>query len=110
MVSDETRLVIDRAKEIYARLQPELESQHMNRFVAIEPGSGEYFLGYTFDEAVNPPRRSIPLESHTPSALAIVRRSTSGCCDDEGILPFLWPPKSCSQPSVPAARPEIRLT
>ena len=53
MVSPDTRLVIDRAKRLYAeRLQAELESQHRNRFVAIEPESGEYFLGDTFDEAV----------------------------------------------------------
>lgn len=54
MVSSETRSVIDRAKRIYAdRLRADLESKHLNRFVAIEPESGEWFLGDTFDEAVN---------------------------------------------------------
>lgn len=53
MVSADVRSVIDRAKRIYAdQLQAALESQHRNRFVAIEPESGDYFLGDTFDEAV----------------------------------------------------------
>jgi hypothetical protein len=61
MVSAETKFVIDRAKEIYAtRLQAELETQHLNRFVAIEPESGEYFLGDTFDGAVNAARTKYP--------------------------------------------------
>jgi hypothetical protein len=52
MVSAETKSVIERAKRIYAdRLQAELEAQHLNRYVAIEPESGEHFLGDTFDEA-----------------------------------------------------------
>jgi hypothetical protein len=59
MVSAETRSVIDRAKQIYAnQLQRDLESQHVDRFVAIEPESGEYFLGDTFDEAVKSARTS----------------------------------------------------
>lgn len=53
MVSADTKSVIERAKQIYAdRLQTVLEPQHLNRFVAIEPESGDYFLGDTFDEAV----------------------------------------------------------
>jgi len=67
MVSAETKSVIDRAKQIYAsRLQSDLESQHMDRFVAIEPESGEYFLGETFDEAVKSARTKYPTRvSHT---------------------------------------------
>ncbi len=61
MVSAETKLVIDRAKQIYAnRLQAELESRHMDQFVAIEPESGEHFLGDTFDEAVKLARTKYP--------------------------------------------------
>ncbi len=61
MVSDETRAVIDRAKRLYAnRLRADLESQHMGRFVAIEPESGDYFLGDTFDEAVMSARTKYP--------------------------------------------------
>lgn len=67
MVSADTKAVIDRAKRIYAeQLQATLESQHANRFVAIEPESGEYFLGDTFDEAVKPARAKHPSRlSHT---------------------------------------------
>lgn len=67
MVSPETRSLIDRAKQIYAdQLQTKLESQHMDRFVAIEPESGEYFLGDTFDEAVKSARTKYPSRlSHT---------------------------------------------
>ena len=42
------------------------ESQHVDRFVAIEPESGEYFLGDTFDEAVKSARTKYPSRlSHT---------------------------------------------
>lgn len=67
MVSADTRSVIDRAKQIYAnQLRAALESQHLDRFVAIEPESGEYFLGDTFDEAVKSARTKYPSRlSHT---------------------------------------------
>ncbi len=54
MISADTKAVIARAKRIYAeQLQALLEPRQLNRFVAIEPESGEYFLGDSFDEAVN---------------------------------------------------------
>lgn len=67
MVSAGTKSLIDRAKPIYAnQLQSDLESQHMDRFVAIEPESGEYFLRNTFDEAVKSARTKYPSRlSHT---------------------------------------------
>ena len=67
MVSAETKSVIDRAKHIYAtQWQSDLEAQHMDRFVAIEPESGEYFLADTFDEAVKSARTKYPSRlSHT---------------------------------------------
>lgn len=67
MVSAETKSVIDRAKQIYAnQLQTALESQHRDQFVAIEPESGDYFLGDTFDEAVKSSRAKYPSRlSHT---------------------------------------------
>jgi hypothetical protein len=67
MVSAETQSVIVRAKQIYAdRLQRELESRHMDRFVAIEPESGEHFLGDTLDAAVKSARTKYPGRlSHT---------------------------------------------
>ncbi len=46
--------VARRAELIYAeRLQSDLERDHLHEFVAIEPDSGEYFLGKTFSEAVH---------------------------------------------------------
>jgi hypothetical protein len=67
MVSAETKSVIARAKAIYAgQLQADLESRCRDRFVAIEPESGEYFLGDTFDEAVKSARARYPTRlSHT---------------------------------------------
>ena len=67
MVSADTKSVIERAKRIYSeQLQTVLEPQHMDRFVAIEPESGEYFLGDTFDEAVKSARAKQPSRlSHT---------------------------------------------
>jgi hypothetical protein len=67
MVSAETKSVIDRARQIYTnQLQTELETRHMNRYVAVEPESGEYFLGDTFDEAVKSARTKYPSRlSHT---------------------------------------------
>lgn len=67
MVSAETKSVIERDRRIYTeRLQTALQFQHTNRFVAIEPESGEYFLGDTFDEAVQSARAKYPSRlSHT---------------------------------------------
>ena len=61
MISEHSQSVAKRAKELYAeRLQTELESEHLNRFVAIEPESAEYFLGDTFSEAVGAARVAHP--------------------------------------------------
>ena len=67
MVSAETKSVIERAKRIYdEQLRAGLEPGHLNRFVAIEPESGEYFVGNTFDEAVKLARAKHPTRlSHT---------------------------------------------
>jgi hypothetical protein len=67
MVSADTKSVIERAKRIYAeRLRAVLEPDQLNRFVAIEPDSGEYFLGDTLDEAVKAARAKHPARlSHT---------------------------------------------
>src|SRR5262249_1637557 len=67
MVSADTKSVIERAKQIYSeQLQTVLETQHRNPYVAIEPDSGEYFLGETFDEAVKSARATYPSRlSHT---------------------------------------------
>ena len=78
MVSPEGKSIIDRANRIYAdRLQLDLERDHFNRFVAIEPESGEFFLGDTLDEAVQsavqkyPSRRSFTIRIGHRAALHI---------------------------------------
>ena len=54
MLSDEARRVADMAKSLYdEKYRSTLEKNNHGAFVCIEPESGEYFLGATFDEAVN---------------------------------------------------------
>ncbi len=67
MISVETKSIIDRAKCIYAeQLQKNLEEQHLHQYVAIEPDSGEYFLGDTFDEAIKAAAAKYPTRlTHT---------------------------------------------
>ncbi len=52
---------VHRAEEIYvAKLRSVLEPQHVGEFVAIEPESGDYFLGKTLTEATRAARTSYP--------------------------------------------------
>jgi len=52
---------VRRAEEVYeTRLRAVLESEHTDEFVAIEPDSGDYFLGKTLSEAMGAARRSYP--------------------------------------------------
>lgn len=61
MVSSSTQSVVDRAKKIYAeRLQAELEAGHRDRFVAIEPESGDSFLGDTLLEVAKAAAEKYP--------------------------------------------------
>jgi hypothetical protein len=54
MLSDKARLIAEKAKQIYEeQLRERLESSDHGRFVCIEPESGDFFLGDTFDDAVN---------------------------------------------------------
>jgi len=54
MLSSASRAVANKAKQIYAeKLRERLESSDHGRFVCIEPESGDFFLGDTFDDAVN---------------------------------------------------------
>lgn len=53
--------IANRAKRIYEeRLRATLEQSHLNEFVAIEPISGDYFLGQTLSEAIGASRRKYP--------------------------------------------------
>ena len=60
MISDETRAVIDQAKKIYEEMRHALEAEYRDRFVAIEPESGDYFLADSFDAAVKAARLAHP--------------------------------------------------
>lgn len=55
------------AERIYnERLRGQLEGLHRNEFVAIEPMSGDYFLGRTLSEALGSARSAHPNRlSHT---------------------------------------------
>ena len=58
---NESKSVAEAAREIYAsRLREVLESNHMHEFVAIEPVSGDYFLGRTLSEAIGASRKKYP--------------------------------------------------
>ena len=61
MVSKHTLDVADRATRIYeSRLRDQLEETHLHAFVAVEPDSGEYFLGDTLSEAIGAARDAHP--------------------------------------------------
>lgn len=52
---------VRRAEEIYiTRLRAVLEPEHTDEFVAIEPDSGDYFLGNTLNEATQAARAKYP--------------------------------------------------
>lgn len=48
------------ARPIFESLKSKLEAEHLNRFVAIEPISGEYFVADTMSEAIGHPRKKYP--------------------------------------------------
>lgn len=54
MLSDKSKEVADQARALYDnKYRALLEGTNHGSFVCIEPVSGDYFLGETFDEAVN---------------------------------------------------------
>ena len=60
-MNQNTESVAHEAKRIYEeRLRASLEKSHMNEFVAIEPISGDYFLGRTLSEAIGASRTKYP--------------------------------------------------
>ncbi|RLT22554.1 MAG: hypothetical protein DWI29_00505 [Planctomycetota bacterium] len=61
MISEQTQSTAIRAKAIYAeRLQAKLEAENHNKFVAIEPESGDYFVSDSFGQAVADARLVYP--------------------------------------------------
>ncbi len=61
MMRDSQENIADAARRLYAeRLRELLEPNHQDEFVAIEPVSGEYFLGHTLSEAIAASRSKFP--------------------------------------------------
>ena len=61
MASEQTREIVRRGQEIYERdLRTRLEATNLHAFVAIEPESGDYFLGSTLSEAIESSRAAHP--------------------------------------------------
>jgi len=54
MRSRESKMIADKARGLYdEKYRHALEESNHGEFICVEPESGEYFLGATFDEAVN---------------------------------------------------------
>ena len=61
MASEQSTELARKAKQIYEqRLRCKLEATNRGDFVAIEPGSGEFFLGQTLSEAIQAARAAHP--------------------------------------------------
>ncbi len=48
------------ARPIFEAIRSQLEAQHLNRFVAVEPLSGEYFVADTMSDAIGQSREKFP--------------------------------------------------
>jgi hypothetical protein len=54
MISEASKRTAENARSLYeSRLRAQLEREYPDRYVSIEPMSGKYFIGETFDDAVN---------------------------------------------------------
>jgi len=54
MISDESKAAAQKARKFYdSQLRQQLEREHPDRYVCIEPSSGSHFIGETFDDAFN---------------------------------------------------------
>ena len=61
MNSQESVNLAQQAELIYhRRLKDQLEQSHRDKFVAIEPLSGDYFLAQTLSEAIGAARKAHP--------------------------------------------------
>ncbi len=61
MNSQDSKTTAQRAEAIYlGRLKSQLEVSQNDKFVAIEPVSGDYYLGETLSEAIAAARRAHP--------------------------------------------------
>ena len=61
MISDASKSSVQRAKALYdAHYRQEYERLYTNKFLSIEPESGQLFLGDSMDEAINASTETIP--------------------------------------------------
>lgn len=61
MTDLEVNEFVRRAEAFYAaKLKAVLEPAHLNEFVAIDPETGDYYLGKTFNEAMQAARKVHP--------------------------------------------------
>lgn len=61
MTPTDTEEFVRQAEKVYeTRLRTILEPDHTDEFVAIEPVSGDYFLGRTLSEAIGAARHTHP--------------------------------------------------
>jgi hypothetical protein len=75
MASRQSTELATRASAIYEqKLRKRLEATNPNDFVAIEPESGDYFLGKTLSEAIQAARAAHP--TRLPLALRLGHKST----------------------------------
>ena len=75
MASEQSVQMARKAQEIYEhKLKGQLEATHRDDFVAVEPESGDYFLGKTLSEAIQAARAAYP--ERLPFALRIGHKTT----------------------------------
>ena len=75
MASDHSIELARRGQAIYdQRLRTKLEKSHLNEYVAIEPDSGDHFLGHTMSDAIQAARRMYP--DRLPFVLRVGHRAT----------------------------------
>jgi hypothetical protein len=61
MIAQDSQEIARQAEWIYEhRLKTTLEQSNLDDFVAIEPVSGQYFVGGTLSEAIGAARRAYP--------------------------------------------------
>ena len=54
--------IADKGERIYNELRQKLEPEHKGEFIAIEVGSGKYFMGNSMEEADRKARAKYPDE------------------------------------------------
>ena len=91
MISQQSESVARQAVLVYRqRLRGQLEKLHPDEFVAIEPVSGDYFLGRTLSEAIGAARQAHPDRlSHAlrvgHKAAVHIGIADRGCCQQRAV-------------------------